>query len=75
MARKLNPASPASSSDAFILKLKTEYADGHKYVNYYEAEQAMHAAMSLLNNYGTLEDALFYDPQVQKASPGAHASF
>ncbi len=51
LARKLNPASPAFSSDAFILKLKTEYADGHKYVNYYEAEQSMRAAMSLLNNY------------------------
>ena len=66
LARELDPAAPAFSSDAFILKLKTEYADGRKYVNYYEAEQAMRATMSLLNGYGTLEDALFYDPKAQK---------
>ncbi|MGN0908103.1 MAG: hypothetical protein ACI4NA_00650 [Succinivibrio sp.] len=61
LARQTNPGAPAFKSDAFILKLKTEFADGRKYVNYYEAEQAMRAAMSILNQHGTLDDKLFYD--------------
>ncbi len=66
LARQLNPRASAFHDDAFILKLKTEYADGHKYVNYYEAQQATRAAMSLLSNYGTIEDSLFYDQRSLK---------